>query len=379
MPITTTYGRLGRIVRIKSTLAIVLGLAFTGGLTAASDPFVFTFQELSPGVWTGVRENSPRIPVMGSATFVVSEDGVVVFDGGGAPLMSERVIEKIRSVTDKPVTHAVISHWHGDHNLGIYRFLEEYSSVQTIGHDFTRAAMLGSPMDYARETDRTSDYVAYLKDALEADASGEEPMPEFARKRYQTFLDDAELVDAEDKRSVITPPEITFDDRLVIHSGSRNIELLFLGHANTAGDIVMWLPDEKIVATGDMVVCPTPYGFNVPPRAWAETLRKLEALEADVLVPGHGPVQHDMAYVDLLIETAESIADQRDALFEQGLGQEEAEAKLDFSRVIDRFTNGDPLRIDRFNAWFANPFRKAAFKALTEEPMVVIKPSEAKD
>lgn len=372
---SSTYGRQGRIVPIEKVLFMVLGLAVMGASTTASDPFVFTFQELSPGVWTGVRENSPRLPVMGSTTFVVSEEGVVVFDGGGAPLMSERVIEKIRSITNKPVTHVVISHWHGDHNLGIYRYLDEYPFVQTIGHDFTRAAMLGSPMDYARKTDRLSDSVSQIKEALEADLRGEaEPMPEPVRKRYLTFLDDSELIDAEYKRSVITPPVVTFDDRLTIHSGSRTIELLFLGHANTAGDIVMWLPEEKIVAAGDIVVCPTPYGFNVPPRSWAATLRKLEALGADTLVPGHGLVQHDMAYVDLLIETAESIADQRDALLAQGLSQEDAEARLDFSQFIDRFTNGDPLHIDRFNAWFANPFRKAAFKALTGEPMVVINP-----
>lgn len=359
-------------------LALVIGLLSSSFVQA--DSFIHTFHELAPGIWAGVRENSPRLPVMGSTMFVVSEAGVVVFDGGGMPLMAERVIAKIRSVTDKPVTHIIISHWHGDHNLGISAYLKDFPSLQIVGHEFTRAAMLGSPMDYARDKDRVSGIVAEIKEIFDAGVNEKgEPIQNFNRQRYQMFLDDAELIDKEFHRAEIIPPTITFNDRLVIHSGSRIIELLFLGHANTAGDVVMWLPNEKIVAAGDMVVYPTPYGYNVPPRAWAETLRKLNALGFVTLVPGHGAIQHDMLYVDLLIETAVSIADQRDSLLATGLNQEEAAEKLDFSHVTERFTHGDDALADRFEEWFARPFRKAVFKAMTGEPMVVINPKKNDD
>jgi hypothetical protein len=76
-------------------------------------PFQFEFQEIGSGVWAGVRPDGPRFPVMGNTTFVISDAGVVVFDGGGMPAMAEQIIAKVRSLTDKPVTHVVISHWHG--------------------------------------------------------------------------------------------------------------------------------------------------------------------------------------------------------------------------------------------------------------------------
>jgi len=368
-----------RIIPAMPTLfALILALILAGN--AQADPFVMTFSELSTGVWAGIRENSPRLPVTGNTVFVVGENGVIVFDGGSVPLVSERVIAKIREVTDLPVTHVAISHWHGDHNLGIYLFAEEFPRVQFIGHPFTRAAMLGSNMDYARKPDRVEGYLPSIKTMVE-DGVDEEgnPVSETTRQWFAEFLEDADLVDTEYRRARITPPDLTFTDKLVIYSGERRVEFLYLGDGNTAGDIVMWLPEERIVASGDMVVAPTPYGFNVPPRKWAQTLRGLNNLGYRTLVPGHGDVQNDQAYVDLLIETAESIADQRDALVEAGIDPKDGAGQLDFSAFESRYTGGDLLNAERFAEWFVGPFGEAAFKALTGEPMVVVEPSKVGD
>jgi len=360
----------GTFVLIWLMCVIINGNAF-------ADPFVLTFSELSPGVWVGIREDSTRLPVTGNTVFVTSEKGVVVFDGGSVPLASERVIAKVRDVTDQAVTHVAISHWHGDHNLGISRFAEEFPDVQFIGHPFTRAAMLGSNMDYAREPDRIEAQLPGIRTLVEngVDRDGN-PVSDTTRQWFEQFLEDAEIVDQEYRKARITPPDLTFTEKLVIHSGHRTIEFIYLGDANTAGDIVMWLPEERIVATGDMVVAPTPYGFNMPPGKWAQTLSKLNGLGYQVLVPGHGHVQYDTNYVDLLIETAESIADQRDILLQDGLSPEVAMEQLDFSAFEQRYTKGDPLLAERFEGWFSTPFRQASLKALTGEPMVLVEPSK---
>ena len=189
---------------------------------------------------------------------------------------------------------------------------------------------------------------------------------------YGRIIENADEIDAEYKRARVTSPNVVFDDRLIIYSGDKRIELLQLGPANTEGDIVMWLPEERLVATGDMVVMPTPYAFNVPPRAWAATLRNLNDLNYEILVPGHGEVQRDTAYVDLNIEAAESIADQRDAMLAKGLSHEEIEEQLDFSAFEVRFTGGDEYLKGYYDAYFEGPFRKAAIKELSGEPMVTI-------
>ena len=88
-------------------LCLLTGIFYLAAAVADDGPFTMEFEELAPGVWAGVRADGPRFPVMGNTTFVISEEGVVVYDGGGMPAMSELVIDKIRSLTDKPVTHVV--------------------------------------------------------------------------------------------------------------------------------------------------------------------------------------------------------------------------------------------------------------------------------
>lgn len=353
---------------------LIAGLLLYATAIADSKVFTFDFEEVADNVWVGVRPDSPRYPVMGNTTFVISDVGVVVYDGGGAPAMAEQIIEKIRSLTDKPVTHVVISHWHGDHNFGIYRFAEEYPDVEIIAHRFT-AEVIDSPriayIDFAStfyERNRVD-----MQLIVDTGKNGEGvQVSEHDRQSYGQILENEELIGPEQKRFRVTAPNVIIGDKFTIKSGERTIELMKLGNANTEGDILMWLPDERIVATGDVVVLPTPYAFNVPPRAWAETLRNVNALNYEILVPGHGAIQRDTAYVDLIIESADSIADQRDAMLADGTATEEVEAALDFSAFEQRFTGGDEYIKVFYDAYFESPFRQAAMKALTGEPMVAI-------
>jgi glyoxylase-like metal-dependent hydrolase (beta-lactamase superfamily II) len=341
-------------------------------------PFEIEFEELAPGVWAGVRPDGPRFPVMGSVTFVISDEGVVVFDGGGMPIISEKVIDKIQSITDAPVTHVVISHWHGDHNFGIYRFVEEYPDVKIVAHRFTEAVMKGSRIQYIK---RYPDYIAKnmpkftkaLQTGAEADGM---VLTASDRIEYERIIEDADEIDVEFKRARITMPTVVFDDEMIINSGRHRIELKRLGAGNTDGDIVMWLPNDKMVATGDLVVLPTPYAFNVPPRAWAATLQRLNDLDYRILVPGHGNIQRDTRYVDLNIEAALSIADQRDRMLAEGLSYDEIEEQLDFAAFEQRFTGGDEYLTGYYQAYFVKPFRKAAIKELSGEPMVPIEVTE---
>jgi glyoxylase-like metal-dependent hydrolase (beta-lactamase superfamily II) len=273
---------------MNKTLFLVLLLVSASArpLFADTTMFEFEFEEIAEGVWVGVRPDSPRFPVMGNATFVISDAGVVVFDGGGAPAMAEQVIDKIRSLTSAPVTHVVTSHWHGDHNFGVYRFGEEYPGVKFIAHRFTRDLMHSSRIAYIDGS------AAFIDNNLEAIrqivATGKDdegkPISEATRRTYTSIIKDAVVIDAEYKRSRVTPPNVVIDGDYTIQSGDRSIEILFAGHGNTAGDLFLWLPEERIVAAGDNVVLPSPYAFNMPPRPWAATLKKLKALDYAILV-----------------------------------------------------------------------------------------------
>lgn len=357
----------------KTYGSILLALAFWFTVPSQSqDPYIPTFVELAPGIWAGVREDNPRFPVMGTATFVISDAGVVVFDGGGSATMAERIIEKIRSLTDLPVTHVVVSHWHGDHNFGIFRYLEEFENVQVVAHTFTQAVFEGTRIDYI---DGYPDQIPnfrpqIVKSLQEKKLLSGEPMPAIMRFVYERILEDANKIHEDNQRVKVTHATITFDDQLTIRSGNRNIELLFLGDGNTAGDIVMWLPEEKVVATGDIVVHPVPYAFNMPPKKWGQTLRRINELGYATLVPGHGNIQRDTQYVELLIETADSVVEQRDMLAAQDIEEADAIAKIDFSAFEERYTSGSEYLAVYYDAWFKKPFAAAAFKELKNIPMV---------
>jgi glyoxylase-like metal-dependent hydrolase (beta-lactamase superfamily II) len=357
-------------------LLVILFSSVAAGQVAQDTPFQFEFEELAPGVWAGVRPDGPRFPVMGNTTFVISEEGVVVFDGGGMPAMAEQVINKVRSITEKPVTHVIMSHWHGDHSFGVFRFAEEYPGVQFVAHEFTNDVFHSSRIHYIdRQTNFLNNNLEEFQKIVDTgvDYDGTEHN-DVDRQDYMRIIDDADAILAEYGRARVTPADVTFSDSYTIESGDRRIELLHLGHANTAGDIVMWLADERIVSTGDMVVLPSPYAFNVPPRAWAATLRELNKLDYKMLVPGHGAIQTDTSYVDLVIEAAESIADQRDALLAEGMSNEDVQAALDLSGFESRFTHGDESAKSSYDAYFDAPFKAAAIKALSGEPMVAIEP-----
>ena len=89
----------------------------------------------------------------------------------------------------------------------------------------------------------------------------------------------------------VTLPTLTFDRRLVIHRGGREIHLLFLGRAHTAGDVVAFIPSERAIATGDLMHGLLPYMGDGFPDEWPATLRALEALDFDHVIPGHGSIQ----------------------------------------------------------------------------------------
>ena len=122
-----------------------------------------------------------------------------------------------------------------------------------------------------------------------------------------------------------------------------------------------------------MVVHPTPDGFGSYPRSWVGALRRLKALDFDLLIPGHGgDLQRDEAYVDLLIETLTLVADQVEPLVEKGLDLEAVRKKVDFSSVEKRFTGGDPFLASRFEVWFKRPIVEAAYNVaagIENEPL----------
>ncbi len=172
------------------------------------------------------------------------------------------------------------------------------------------------------------------------------------------------------RQAKIERPTLTFDDGLTLRRGEREIQVRFLGRANTEGDAVVWLPQERILFSGDIVVSPLPYGFGSYPEEWLETLDKLVALDFGTLVPGHGDVQRDASYLRALQALIRKVQADVGAAAAQGATLEQARERLDLGPLAGQFTGGDARRQALFEAWFMQPFSSSAYKEAKGQPIV---------
>ena len=310
--------------------AAALAASLSAPASHAADPFEMEWRELAQGVWVGVRPVSYRSPVMTNTTVVIGDKGVLVFDAAGLAIQGERLVEKVAELTDKPITHIAISHWHGDHSMGDYEVLEKFPAAEVISHEFTaryNASPNGEKVE-PRDVKGEAEYRAKVEKALATGVRSDgTPVTPQWRALYVEMLEHYDFLNEEGARRQVTAPTRTMTDRLVIDLGGREAELRHIAPGNTKGDMFLWLPAERILATGDIVVRPTPYGFYSYPRSWAKVLRELKSYDAKYIVPGHGDVMTDTAYLDLLAETMDLVANQVDAAVKAGKTLEETQRR----------------------------------------------------
>jgi cyclase len=341
--------------------ALTLVLFWPAGDVSAN-PFEYAWQQLAPGVWAAIRQDPFELPQEGNSVFVVTERGVILFDAGGSPAMGEAIVAKVRSVTDQPITHVVISHWHGDHMRGLQAIKAAFPRAQVFAHPHSRDFVVQTQDRWLKRRVQMAPNIRKAVDAAfgkNQDLSGR-PLIKEERDWLQKGLSIIDQLDRENNRTAYVIPDATFEERMTLYAGGREIQFLHLGNAHTAGDLVMWLPQEKILATGDVVTGPVPLMPSPYTGEYVGVLDRIKALGFKTLVPGHGPVETDSQYVDLLVETIRSVSAQMKTLVAQGLSQEAAVAKVDFSGVEQRFTHGDPFLKNRFQDYVSRAGLAAA-------------------
>jgi glyoxylase-like metal-dependent hydrolase (beta-lactamase superfamily II) len=156
---------------------------------------------------------------------------------------------------------------------------------------------------------------------------------------------------------------------LILERGARQIHILHLGLGNAPGDLVLWLPKEHILASGDLVVHPVPYGFGSFPKEWIATLDKLAAFDFDLLVPGHGAIQRDSAYIRRLQALLTEVRRQVGVSVAQGFDLETTRDVLDLDAFIDEFAGSDEDARRKFDNWWRQPIARSAWLEARGEPI----------
>jgi glyoxylase-like metal-dependent hydrolase (beta-lactamase superfamily II) len=244
-----------------------------------------SFTEIAPNVYAYTTQGDPNSAV------IIGDESVMVMEAQATPVMAKALIEKIRTVTDKPIKYLVLSHYHAVRVLGASAFegAEIICSSKTLEMIIERGEQ-----DFKSETDR------------------------FPR-----------LFRSVESIPHLTFPTITFETAMTVDLGNRIMELKHLGAGHTRGDIVAWVPDCRVLCSGDLLEYgATPYCGDAQLEDWPQTLQRIKSLGAVAAVPGRGnalfnekevneSINSTTHYVTMLLDTAK-------AAVEKGLDLTEA-------------------------------------------------------
>ena len=364
---TRAQRRTNRVASVARFATTTLVLAVAASHLGAQ-PSPYRMQQLAPGIHVALRDVPPGGVSDANVLIVVNEKDVVVVDANIFPASAREMVAEIRKLTPNPVRYVVNTHWHSDHHYGNQAYRDAWPGVEFITHPATRELILSRDVPVL-ERNLATEYpaqIARMRRTLETGRrENGDTLTRDAREQltrtlgvYEFFLRDMQKV-----RPV--PATITVADSLVLHRGTRTIVIEHLGKGNTPGDLVVYLPHERIVATGDLVVSPTPFAFFSTLSAWPTTLRKLTRLDATTIVPGHGEIMHDWTYVNRLASLIDTTWQQVRRTVSTGGDLESAKKAVNVDGFRETFGTGTPERRKRaFDALYLNPAIESAFAEL---------------
>ena len=204
-----------------------------------------SFTEVGRDLWAFTAEGDPNTGV------VIGDDSVMIVDAQATPRLARLVVEKVRGVTDKPISHVELTHYHAVRVLGA----TAYDARDIVMSDVARAMVVERGQE-----DWDSEF-----------------------QRFPRLFQGHESIPG------LTWPTLTFSDRLTVYLGKRRVDLMHLGRAHTAGDIIAFVPDANVMFTGDIVeyrsAC---YCGDGHFGDWPETIEAIRAWDVDAVAPGRG-------------------------------------------------------------------------------------------
>ena len=204
-----------------------------------------SFTEVGDGLWAFTAEGDPNSGV------IIGDDSVMIVEAQATPRLANKVIEKVREVPDKPITHLVLTHYH---------------AVRVLG-----ASAFGAPQVIMSEKAR----------AMVAERGQEDWDSEF--RRFPRLFEGHESIPG------LTWPTTTFHGRMSVYLGKRRVDIMQMGRAHTAGDIVIYVPDQNVMFTGDIVEYKSAcYCGDGHFHDWPGTLEAIRRWDLDAIAPGRG-------------------------------------------------------------------------------------------
>lgn len=322
----------------------------------------YAWHDLGGGIYVHAQTDPLAGPVDGNSTVIVTDRDVIVLDTHIDPAAARAVIAKIRAITDKAVTHVVNTHWHDDHTNGNHAYRQAFPEATIVAHPATATALKREWQAF--EDQRRAAYASVTDEEIRAAADSIEPGDPLRAVGLRMYADYKAALEPELATMELVYPDSAVDDRLVLERERRTIVIEWVGRGNTDGDLLVWLPDDGVLITGDVLVAPVPFAFDAPMLDWIETLDRIALLGAKTIVPGHGGVLHGTAYGEQVRALlAGTVAAVRDAQ-ESGVAYEDLPEAVDLTAFERLFTGGDLQRTFAWRSFYLAPGLRSAWVAL---------------
>ncbi len=331
-------------MRVRITVlfvALFAGWIWLDGRAQTNGPIVsgaHRFEKVTDGVYYATASGTMNVGA--NSPIIVNDDEVLVIDSQITPAAARALVADLKAITSKPVRYVVDSHYHYDHSHGNQIFAPD---AQVIGHDNTRRRMLTNVLEQYTYLSSVQPVPARVESLKQRIAQEADPQQKAALERQvASSLAYLEQV----KETKVTPPNLTFETTMTLVRGGREIRLLYLGRGHTDTDVVVFLPKERIVCTGDLMESVVSYMGDSYPEEWIATLEKLKALDFDTVMPGHGVVFKGKTKIEAFQKYLRDVITQVTALRKQGLSADAAAQKVDVTAYSNEFASIRGVGID---------------------------------
>ena len=308
--------------------------AWARATVAPADDKLFDLEKAADGVYFAKARPQAMINCNG-AIFVRSKD-VVVVDAHSKPSAAAALVAQVkRELTDKPVRYVINSHFHWDHTQGNHAYRETGQKVDIIASSATKQLMSDLAAARARESlDQVPPQIEKLRKRAESSTSAAEK--EFCADQIRQI----KAYQAEMKDYSPELPAITFEDSYALRDPAFDLHLGFHGHAHTAGDVFVFCPQRRAIATGDASHGWVPNLGDGYPHAWPATIDKVMQADFKYVLGGHGPMQPDRVVMTNQRNYIEELTGKVEEARRDGLPLEEMKKRFTVAKLRSLQSNG---------------------------------------
>jgi glyoxylase-like metal-dependent hydrolase (beta-lactamase superfamily II) len=355
---------------MRSLLLVVTAALALGAARPQPDTAGFEVQKVADGVYAAIRKGPPGLMFDANSIFIVNDADVVVVDTNITPTSARATLAALKALTPKPVRTIINTHWHDDHVVGNQVYRDAFPGVEIIAHARSADAMATTGAANRKQLVQLGPtMVTQLRNSIEqAKSMSGGPINDEERASYRSDVAAAERYFAEAATITNVPPTTVVGDRLAITRGKRQIEILHLGRAHTGEDLVVHLPQDRLVITGDLIAWPIPLiGSTSYPAEFGPALEKLAALKPAVLIPGHGPVMRNLDYVRNEIRLLGSLTEQVRAALARNATIADTRKSVNLAEFEKVFAGDSRLLQYIFGNYVTGSGIPAAYRTLTKK------------